>query len=117
MKGSAKINRDALLRFWARHRRNGLAQKCVGDEPPLRSELFSSDQMNQHGRVLAGSHRLDLRRAPDRLLTRLTENEGVLIETCNLLTAAVQANPCQLQTVTKAPAATVYPLPPLLPPV
>ena len=62
------------------------------NEPPLRSELFSSDQMKQHGKVLAGSHRLDLRRAPDRLLARLTENEGVLTGTCNLLTAAVKAN-------------------------
>jgi cyclic beta-1,2-glucan synthetase len=92
LKGSAKINRDSLPRLWARLRRRGLAQRCLGNEPPLRSELFSSEQMKQHGKVLAGSHRLDLRRAPDRLLTRLTENEGVLIETCTLLTAAVKAN-------------------------
>jgi hypothetical protein len=30
--------------------------------------------------------------APDQLLTRLAENEGILIGTCNLLTAAVKAN-------------------------
>ena len=33
-----------------------LAQKRVGDEPPLRSELFSAAQMEQHGKALAGSH-------------------------------------------------------------
>jgi len=50
----------------------------AGDEPPLRSELFSSDQMKQYGKNLRactggfGSR-------PDRLLTRLAENEGVLI--------------------------------------
>ena len=30
--------------------------------------------------------------APERLLTRLAENEGVLIGACNLLTAAVKTN-------------------------
>ena len=92
MKLNSQINRHTLLRLWARLRRRGLAHRCVADEPPLRSELFSSDQMKQHGKVLAGSHGLDLRRAPDRLLARLTENEGVLTRTCNLLTAAVKAN-------------------------
>jgi cellobiose phosphorylase len=69
-----------------------LAQKYAGGEPPLRSELFSSDQMKQHAQALAGSHKLGLAGAPDRLLTRLAENEGVLIGARNLLTAAVQAN-------------------------
>jgi len=64
----------------------------AADEPPLRSELLSTDQMEQYGRTLAGSHKLSLTRAPDQLLTRLTENEAVLIEACNLLTAAVKAN-------------------------
>ena len=48
--------------------------------------------MEQHGKTLAGSHKLSLGRAPDRLLTRLAENEGVLIGVRNLLTEAVKAN-------------------------
>jgi cellobiose phosphorylase len=48
--------------------------------------------MEQHGRTLAASHKLSPTRAPDRLLTRLTENEAVLIEACNVLTAAVKEN-------------------------
>jgi len=71
---------------------NGLAQKYAGDQPPLRSELFSSEQMKQHGRALAASHKVGLGRAPDQLLARLAENEEVLIGACNLLTAAVKAN-------------------------
>jgi len=39
-----------------------------------------------------GSHTLGPGRAPDRLLTRLAENESVLIGACTLLTAAVTAN-------------------------
>jgi cellobiose phosphorylase len=69
-----------------------LAKKFAGDEPPLRSELFSREQMMQHGKTLAGSHKLGPRGVPDRLLTRLAENEGVLVGACNLLTTAVKAN-------------------------
>jgi cellobiose phosphorylase len=81
-----------LLHWWARLRGNGLAQKIAGTEPPLRAELFSSDQMKQHGKALAASHKLGLEGAPGQLLARLAENEGVLIEARNLLTAAVKAN-------------------------
>jgi len=48
--------------------------------------------MKRHGKALADSHKLSLGRASDRLLTRLAENEGVLIDACNLVTAAVRAN-------------------------
>ena len=68
------------------------AQDYARDEPPLRSELFSTEQMKRHGKVLADSHKLSLGRSSDRLLTRLAENEGVLIEAYNLLTEAVKAN-------------------------
>jgi len=73
-------------------RGNALAQKFAGGEPPLRSELFSSEQMKQHGKTLAGLHKLGPRGVSDRLLTRLAENKEVLIGACNLLTAAVKAN-------------------------
>src|SRR5512145_3342429 len=76
----------------ASSRGRGLAQTYAQDEPPLRSELFSSEQMKQHGKTLAGLHKLGPRGVPDRLLARLAENEEVLIEACNLLTAAVKAN-------------------------
>ncbi|MEN8758440.1 MAG: cyclic beta 1-2 glucan synthetase, partial [Desulfobacterales bacterium] len=81
-----------LLNLRARFGRTGLAKEVAGNEPPLRSELFSSDQMKQHGKTLAATHKLSLGRASDRLLTRLAENEGVLIEARNLLMAAVKDN-------------------------
>jgi len=49
-----------------RFRGNGAVQQCVGDMPPLRAELFSSDQMEEHGKTLAGSHRVGVSRAPDK---------------------------------------------------
>ena len=92
MKVSIQSVRRALLQVWTRLHGNSVTRPYAADEPPLRAELFSSDQMEQHGKKLAGSHRLDPGRAPDRLLTRLAENEGVLIGACNLLTEAVKAN-------------------------
>ena len=69
-----------------------MAQTYARDEPPLRSDLFSSEQMKQHGKTLAGAHKLGPREVKDRLLTRLAENEAVLKGACNLLAEAVKAN-------------------------
>ena len=60
------------------------------EEPPLRSELFSADQMEQHGKVLAASHSLGVKRTRDLLLSRLAENESVLLKACDLLIAAIK---------------------------
>ncbi len=62
------------------------------DELPLRSELFSADQMEQHGKSLAATHRLTSSRGRDQLLPRLAANEVVLLDACALLTAAVTEN-------------------------
>jgi cellobiose phosphorylase len=77
--------------FFARLLRAEAPGRFTGGEPPLRSALFSADQMEQHGRDLAGMHRLTPSRA-DTLLARLAENERVLVDVCDLLTAAVTAN-------------------------
>ncbi len=92
MKVSSKTILRNLSRLRVGLRRKSLAQKNICDAPPLRSELFSSDQMEQHGKTLAGLHKLGLGRARDRLLTRLAENEGVLLGVRNLLTEAIKAN-------------------------
>ncbi len=92
MKVSNKTIIENLLHLRMSLRGNGLSQKYLGDEPPLRSELFSAHQMEQHGKTLAASHQLSVEPAPDRLLKRLAENEGVLIEVQNLLMVAVKGN-------------------------
>lgn len=60
--------------------------------PPLRSELFTADQMEQHGKALADSHRLATGRATDQLLGRLAANESTIVGVCNLLAAAISEN-------------------------
>lgn len=65
---------------------------AVADEPPLRAELFTVDQLRRHATLIAGTHQLASGRAPDQLLSRLDENERVLIETYDLVTAASDQN-------------------------
>jgi cyclic beta-1,2-glucan synthetase len=60
------------------------------DELPLRAELFSTMQMEQHGRSLAQTHTVRLGRARDHLLGRLADNERVLLAACSDLTNALQ---------------------------
>ena len=58
------------------------------DEQPLRAELYSVEQLERHARALAASDRLATGKAPDRLHARLNENEDLLVETHELVTAA-----------------------------
>ena len=53
MRVSGKRIRRTLLDLRARFGRTGRAQAHTDDEPPLRAELFSSDQMKRHGKTLA----------------------------------------------------------------
>jgi cyclic beta-1,2-glucan synthetase len=80
-----------LRRLVARSRPRGLALDASLAEPPLRSELFSADQMEQHGRYLAESHVLATGPAPDQLLPRLAANEAILQRVFEQLTEAVTA--------------------------
>ena len=57
----------------------------------MRSELFSTDQLEQQAKAMAGWHEVDKRPGPDRLLSRLEKNEKVLIKTHQLIVAAVAA--------------------------
>ena len=73
-------------------RERGGSARYAAEEPPLRSELYSADEMERHGRRLGHEHRLAPGRGPDRLLARLADNERVLGEVCSLLAVAVTAN-------------------------
>src|SRR3989442_9356440 len=73
-------------------RRSDPAEMYSADELPLRSELFSADQMKEHGKTLAGSHKLSTKRDTNPLLARLAENENVLTGVYGLLTGAVAAS-------------------------
>ena len=79
-----------LRRLQAFRRHRVAARTRPEQEPALRSELFSGEQMERHGRVLAGQHRLSPRSGPDLLLGRLADNEAVVTHTCERLTNATR---------------------------
>ncbi len=91
MNASESTRFERLLDFIARFGRADASGKYDREKPPLRSALFSADQMEQHGKDLAAMHRLAPSR-DDTLLTRLAENERVVVEVCDLLIGAVTAN-------------------------
>ena len=81
-----------MLRLQAFLHINSSTHKYTTNETPLRSGLFSADQMEHHGKTLAASHALSSGRPQDRLLKRLADNEEVLLGVRDLLTEAVQAS-------------------------
>jgi hypothetical protein len=86
-----------VLARWSRQRRRlwrRLRQATVRTpiqvEEPLRASLFNVEQMERHGHALARSHDVHSRPSQERLLGRLAENESLLSDAFNLLTAMVQ---------------------------
>ena len=90
MTAGGQAIRRIFFRMWPRHGGSGPSQEYVCDEQPLRDELFSADQMEQHGKILASMHQVKPGRPRDRLLARLAENEILLLEVHRLVTEAVK---------------------------
>jgi hypothetical protein len=71
-----------------------VAEDAISDEQPLRSEMFSISQLEEHAKALAGWHGVAdaqaARRQPDRLLPRLRSNERVLRDAYDVVTDAVK---------------------------
>lgn len=59
--------------------------RSSNNQEPFRSDLFNSDQMGLHAKVVAESHKVLIGRPIDKLLKRLDANEKALIEVRNLL--------------------------------
>jgi cellobiose phosphorylase len=93
MKIGTSIINESLQNLKSRLWEKDLSQKYSDGEPPLRSELFSTEQMEQYGRILAGLHLLGPKVEPDQhLLPRLAENEAVLLEVHDLISDSVKAS-------------------------
>jgi cyclic beta-1,2-glucan synthetase len=60
-------------------------------ELPLRAELFNIEQLGQHAKDLAARHGVDGRHRRDRLLSRLDDNESVLLNAYSRINSAVRA--------------------------
>jgi cyclic beta-1,2-glucan synthetase len=73
-----------LLKWIARYTR----ASPQTEEPPLRAELFSVEQLARHARALATGHQVVTRRGFNCLLSRLDANEASLID-FNRITLAI----------------------------
>ncbi len=85
MKGKANTIDEILSPLLQRFQKDNFARKDVNEKPPLRSELFSAEQMDQHAQHLAEAHQISKELGPELLLKRLAENEDILFEVTNLL--------------------------------
>jgi len=76
-------------------KRKLFSEKCStrhppnAEEPPLRAELLSLQQLDHHARDLAVQHNAVVCRGTDQLLPRLSENEKVLREAHDVVTSAL----------------------------
>ena len=92
MRASSSSILGHLTQFKTRFSTSALSLASSVEEAPLRSELFSADQMEQYGKTLAATHKITTRRTRDPLLARLADNENKLIEVCNLLTESMSVH-------------------------
>ncbi len=65
--------------------------KYADKRPPLRSEIFTEEQLEHHAIGLAAKHALISGHPSEQLLKRLAENEKILLEVHALLTEVVKA--------------------------
>ncbi len=83
---------ESILRFKSQLNENSLIKKFAKAQPPMRSELFSADQMEQHGKILAGTHSIISKTKTEPvLLKRLAENEIFLFEVQELFIETLKA--------------------------
>jgi cellobiose phosphorylase len=77
---------------WRRSTNGHGSRPPVVEEEPLRTDLSSVDQIEGHAGALAESEQLSPTSLPDKLIARLRDNERVLLDTYDRVSAAVAAN-------------------------
>ncbi len=66
--------------------------KYADESPPLRSEIFTQDKLEQYAVTLARRHVLIYKQTSEQLLKRLAENETILLEVYSLLSDTLKEN-------------------------
>ncbi len=90
MRGRPNAIDEILSPFLNHFHKENFVRNEVAEKPPLRSELFSTEQMEQHAHHLASSHQLSESAGPELLLKSLAENEKILFEVAGLLHDAIR---------------------------
>ncbi|HLX64175.1 MAG TPA: glucoamylase family protein [Planctomycetota bacterium] len=82
--------RPARIKKWSLALRGHVWDATLAEnETPFRAELLSPDRLEAHALSLAGDHRISKKRHPDRLLSRLRENERVIDHAYEEITSMV----------------------------
>jgi cyclic beta-1,2-glucan synthetase len=89
LKSSSDSIDQKLIRLQSRVGVDGV-YRDFGDDLPLRSDLFSASQLEQHAESLARWQQIDPHPGGDILLARLADNQRVLLEAYELVAASVR---------------------------
>ena len=87
-----EITPEKIRRNIARLRAKVISDELIAkynDELPLREEVFSVEQLELHSKRLAREHEISAEHGETKLLKRLDENEAMLLEVYDLLSAAL----------------------------
>ena len=66
--------------------------KHADERPPLRSEIFTKEKLEQHAVALAKRHVLVYEQTSEQLLKQLAENEDILLEVYALISDSIKQN-------------------------
>ncbi len=84
----ARLRKNIIEPFFGES--NG--DKYDNERPPLRSEIFTKEKLEQHAVTLAKRHVLIYEQTSEQLLKRLAENENILLEVYALLSDTLKQN-------------------------
>lgn len=65
--------------------KDNFSHEDIKEKPPLRSELFTIEQLEHRAAELAHAHHITHEQLPEQLLKRLSDNEDILFNTIRLL--------------------------------
>lgn len=99
MKVNAPIIDEILSPLLPVFKKDNFTHQEVKENPPLRSELFSTEQMEQHAQWLAGFHVISVEKSSELLLRDLSENALILADVNDIL------KKCVLEKKSISPAA------------
>jgi len=71
-------------------KKDNFTHEEVNENPPLRAELFSTEQMEQHAQHLALTHTISYQQSAELLLKELSDNEEILFTVNGLLQKSVK---------------------------
>src|SRR5688500_7595718 len=82
----AKFKKNVIEPFFS------IGSNGTDESLPLRAEIFTEEQLDQHAKALARRHTLITREPSEQLLKRLAENESILLEVHSNLTENIKQN-------------------------